>query len=139
MNYFTGIPKLQFTKIYQIRRFQFFRKPFSNSLNWIMELSLKPKYHQFGKLFSICIYLVFSIYYIVFSTLPSGKQVLYITIFVLRICFFKPNITPMHLGFSYFVHGSLWKYNCRVFRFFKYHARLSSMQTWHLNILEYIC
>ena len=43
------------------------------------------KYHEFGKLFGIWIYLVFSISYLAFSirTLLSGKQVLYITIFVI--------------------------------------------------------
>ena len=47
--------------------------------------------------------MLFSIQYILFSTLPSEKQVLYIIIFVL---FFKPNLTAVSLGFSYFVHGS---------------------------------
>ena len=44
-----------------------------------------PKYHEFGKLFGIWIYLVFSISYLAFSirTLLSGKQVLHITIFVI--------------------------------------------------------
>ena len=51
--------------------------------------------------------MLFSIQYILFSTLPSEKQVLYIIIFVLM--FFKPNLTAVHLGFSYFIHGGLSK------------------------------
>ena len=68
-------------------------------------------YHGFCKLSSIYIYLVFSIYYLVFSTLSSGKQVLYITKIIMRICFFKSypseNITDIYLDFSNFVHDSL--------------------------------
>ena len=101
-----------------------------------MELSLKLKYHEFGKLFSICIYLVlsiyylvFSIYYLVFSTLPSEKQVLFIIIFVLM--FFKPNVTAVHLGFSIFcARQSFLKYNRGAFRLFKFRGR---QPPWKFN------
>ena len=102
-----------------------------------MELSLKLKYHEFGKLFSICIYLVlsiyylvFSIYYLVFSTLPFEKQVLFIIIFVL-IMFFKPNVTAVHLGFSIFcARQSFLKYNRGAFRLFKFRGR---QPPWKFN------
>ena len=92
-------------------------------------------------------YLVFS-RYILFSIcmLPSGKQVLCVTIFILRM-FFKSNpnccafrfliifyarrslsenITAMHLGFSNFMHGNLSENPTAV------HLGLSNfMQGWH--------
>ena len=52
-------------------------------------------YHRFCKLSTIYIYLVFSIYYLVFSTLSSVKQVLYITKIIMRICFL--NLTPLKI------------------------------------------
>ena len=110
-----------------------------------MKLYLKPKYYECGKLFSIYIFLAFSIYYLVLSTLPSGEQVLYIKLFILRKCIsnltlllciwkydWKYNFRASRF-FEFPVRQPLWKFNCRAFRFFKYVARLPYMPTRRCN------
>ena len=76
--------------------------------------------------------------------LPSGKQVLYITIFVLRIHLLNltpppplpENLTAVHLGFSNFVHVSLSENIAAVHLGFSnfMHASLSeNLTTMHLG------